>query len=271
MFYKLGVALLMVFMSGCVLTENTRKAAFELPALELQGGSSDVIVVGVLDERPYVLSGDKPAKYIGQFQLSMGGPYDAFTQSKQPMVTEFSGRLPSLLTKKFPNIKTVLLDIGLSKQEAVKKLLDSGAPKVALITLKEWKSLTAIDTSLWFDAQLEVFNTEKQLLSYKRTQGHDTFGGAVIAGPITNAKRTLPHAFRQKMQALFSDPLVTASLTSQKAQPIAIRAIDDMSEPSVSSLDSEKPKVCTVELILYWKNAGMPDQEILSKCSSVEQ
>jgi len=140
-----------------------------------------------------------------------------------------------------------------------------------LITLKEWKSLTAIDTSLWFDAQLEVFNTEKQLLSYKRTQGHDTFGGAVIAGPITNAKRTLPHAFRQKMQALFSDPLVTASLTTQKTEPIAIRAIDDTREPEESSLDPEKPRACTVELILYWKNAGMPDQEILSKCSSVKQ
>ena len=271
MFYKLSVVLLIVLMSGCVLTENTQKSTLELPALELQGGSSDVIVVGILDERPYVLSGDKPAKYIGQFQLSMGEPYDAFTQSKQPMVTEFSSRLPSLLTKKFPNIQTVLLDVGLSKQDAVKTLLEAGAPKVALITLKEWKSLTAIDTSLWFDAQLEVFNMEKQLLSYKRTQGHDTFGGAVIAGPITNAKRTLPHAFRQKMQALFSDPLVTASLTSQKAEPIAVRAIDDRGEPEVSSLDPEKPRACTVELILYWKSAGMPDQEVLSKCSSVKQ
>jgi hypothetical protein len=259
---------MLVFLSGCVLTENTRKGDLRLPALDLQGSSSSVIAVGVLDERAYVLSGKKAAKYIGEFELSMGGPYDAFTNSKQPMAHEFTKKLPLLLGAKFPQIKPVNLAIGLSKQEAVDKLLESGANKVILITLKEWKSHTAIDTSLWFDAQLETFNEKKQLLAYKRTQGHDTFGGAAIAGPITNAKRTLPHAFRQKMQALFSDPLVMVSLTSEKALPIATRAIDDTSEPDV---DSFKPQACTVELILYWKNAGMPDQEILTKCNAVKQ
>ena len=268
MIFRLTSLLMLVFLSGCVLTDNTRDSTLRLPSLELQGGSSSVLTVGVLDERPYVLSGEKAAKYIGEFELSMGGPYDAFTNSKQAMSHEFTQKLPLLLSDKFPQIQTTDLAIGLSKEEAVEKLLESGAKKVILVTLKEWKSHTAIDTSLWFDAQLEVFNAEKQLLAYKRTQGHDTFGGAAIAGPITNAKRTLPHAFRQKMQALFSEPLVMASLTSEKAQPITQRAIDDTTEPVV---DSVEPQACTVELILYWKNAGMPDQEILSKCNSVKQ
>ena len=268
MIYRISSVLMLVLLSGCVLTENKRGKGFNLPALELQGGSSNSIVVGVLDERSYVVSGEKPAKYIGQFELSMGGPYDAFTNSKRPMANEFTDKLPRLLGHKFPQVKTVHLEIGLSKQEAVDKLLESGASKVVLITLKEWKSHTAIDTSLWFDAQLESFNTDKQLLAYKRTQGHDTFGGAAIAGPITNAKRTLPHAFRQKMQALFSDPLVMVSLTSEKALPIAKRALDDTTVPDV---DSFEPQACTVELILYWKNAGMPDQEILTKCNGVKQ
>lgn len=268
MIYRLSSILIMVFLSGCVLTENTREAAFRLPALELQGGSSNAVVLGVLDERPYVLSGQKKAKYIGEFELSMGGPYDAFTDSKQPMAHEFTNKLPLLLSTKFPQIKTVNLAVGLSKGDAIDELLKLGTNKVILITLKEWKSHTAIDTSLWFDAQLETFNSKKQLLAYKRTQGHDTFGGASIAGPITNAKRTLPHAFRQKMQALFSDPLVMASLTTEKALPISVRAIDDTTAPDA---DSFKPQACTVELILYWKNAGMPDQEILSKCNAVKQ
>lgn len=265
--YRLLILVPVMFLSACVLTENTRKSALNLPALELQGGSSKSITVGILDERPYVVSGEKPATYIGQFQLSMGDPYDAFTSSKQPMAAEFTTKLPSLLTQKFPQVKTINLPTGTSKQMAVELLLESGDDKAVLITLKEWKSHTAIDTSLWFDAQLEVFNTEKQLLSYKRTQGHDTFGGAAIAGPITNAKRTLPHAFRQKMQALFSDTLVIASLSFDKAPPIAVRAVDDTSVPVVDLIE---PQACTVELILYWKNAGMPDQEILSKCHSVK-
>ena len=268
MLFRLTSLILLAFLSGCVLTENTRHSALMLPALELKGSSAATITVGILDERPYVVSGEKPAKYIGQFELSMGGPYDAFTNSKKAMVNEFVDKMPQLLSKKFPKLKTSHLDVGLSKQDAVDQLLASGAQKVVLISLKEWKSHTAIDTSLWFDAQLEVFNSDKQLLSYKRIEGHDTFGGAAIAGPITNAKRTLPHAFRQKMQALFGDPMVMASITSEQAVPIAKRAIDDVSEPVV---ESTEPQACTVELILYWKNAGMPDQEILSRCNSVKQ
>ncbi|GEM_PF-1070838 len=268
MLFRLTSLMLLVFLSGCVLTENTRHSALKLPALELQGSSTKSIAIAVLDQRPYIVSGEKPAKYIGQFELSMGGPYDAFTRSKQAMVNEFADKMPQLLGKQFSQLKTIYLEAGLSKQAAVEQLLATGAEKLVLISLKEWKSHTSIDTSLWFDAQLEAFNTDKQLLSYKRTQGHDTFGGAAIAGPITNAKRTLPHAFRQKMQALFSDPMVMASLTSEQAVPIARRAVDDSSAPVV---ESNEPQACTVELILYWKNASMPDQEILSKCHSVKQ
>ena len=267
MIYRLISLVLLVFLTGCVLTENTRDNNFRLPELELTSGSASAIVVGVLDQRPPVLAGEKSAQYIGQFELSMGGPYDAFTESKLPMAHEFSDKLAGLLGNKFPQLKTMRLEHGLTKAEAVDKLLADGSTKVVLITLKQWRSHTAIDTSLWFDAQLEAFNADKQLLSYKRTQGHDTFGGASIAGPITNAKRTLPHAFRQKMQALFSDPLVMASLSSDKAIPIARRAVGDITAPLQDNIE---PQVCTVELILYWKNAGMPDQEILSRCHAVK-
>lgn len=53
------------------------------------------------------------------------------------------------------------LFFGLPKQDAVDQLLASGAEKAVLISLQEWKSHTAVDTWLWFDAQLEVFNSDK--------------------------------------------------------------------------------------------------------------
>lgn len=70
------------------------------------------------------------------------------------------------------------------------------------------------------------------------------------------------------MKALFRDPMVMSSITSEQAVPIAKRAIDDVSEPVV---ESTEPQTCTDELMLYWKNSGMPDQEILSRCNSVKQ
>ena len=149
MLFRLTSLMLLVFLSGCVLTENTRHSALKLPALELQGSSTKSIAIAVLDQRPYIVSGEKPAKYIGQFELSMGGPYDAFTRSKQAMVNEFADKMPQLLGKQFSQLKTIYLEAGLSKQAAVEQLLATGAEKLVLISLKEWKSHTSIDTSLW--------------------------------------------------------------------------------------------------------------------------
>jgi len=70
------------------------------------------------------------------------------------------------------------------------------------------------------------------------------------------------------MQLLFSDRLVLGSLTSEKAVPIVHRTIDDTVSPV---LDPIEPQTCRVELILYWENAGMPGQEILSRCNAVKQ
>lgn len=64
---------------------NTRAPALRLPDLELQGGSSDEVTVDMIDERAYVLSVEKAAKYVGELELSMASLDDAFNHAKNPV------------------------------------------------------------------------------------------------------------------------------------------------------------------------------------------
>ncbi len=232
--------------------------------LDVGGSQADRVVLGVLDSRPYVVSGEKPATIIGQYQLRFGAPYDAYTFSKRPLAEGFSNKLTELLGGKFRQLTPVLLKPSQGHDEALNRLMEHEGDKFVLITFKEWSSLTSSSTSLNFDAQLEVFNNEKQLLAYKRTKGEDSYGGNIVAGPITNSKSILPHAFRQKMEALFEAPTVKAALTDAKPVPIVKQV---SIEPETGAI---VPRPCTVVQVLYWKNSGTPDEEIIARCNAIK-
>jgi len=249
------------FLAGCATTAPDM-TQLDKP-FDIGGSQADRVVIGVLDSRSDVVSGKKAATVIGQYQLRYGAPYDAHTFSKKPMAEDFSDKLVELLDGKFRKLTPVLLKPSVGHDAAVDQLLKHEAEKFVLITLKEWTSLTSSMTTLDFDAQLEVFNADKELLAYKRTKGEDTYGGNMVAGPITNSKAVLPHAFRQKMKALFEAPMVKFALTEAKPIPIIETA-------AVVSVSGEiVPQACTVVQVLYWKNSGMPDDEILSRCEAV--
>ncbi len=263
MFKRCWWVVIITFLAGCATTAPD-KSQLDRP-FELGGSESDRVVLGVLDSRPEVVSGEKAATYIGQYKLRFGAPYDAHTSSKKPMAETFSDKLVELLGGKFRALTPVLLKPSASHDAAIDQLLTHEGEKFVLVTLKEWSSLTSSMTQLDFDAQLEVFNADKQLLAYKRTKGEDTFGGNAVAGPITNARSVLPHAFRQKMKALFEAPMVQVALTEEKPSPIIEQAavVDESGEII--------PQACTVAQVLYWKNSGMPDSEIVVRCLSVNE
>jgi hypothetical protein len=249
------------FVAGCATTAPSVSQLDK--SLDVGGSQADRVVIGVLDSRPAVVSGEKAATVIGQYKLRFGDAYDAHTFSKKPMAEDFSDKLVELLGGNFGTMTPVLLKPSVGHDGAVDQLLEHEGDKFVLLTLKEWTSFTSSMTSLEFDAQLEVFNADKELLAYKRTKGEDTYGGNSIAGPITNSKTVLPHAFRQKMKALFEAPMVKIALTDAKPAPIIEQ------EKVVNESGEVVPQACTVVQVLYWKNSGMPDDEIILRCQAV--
>jgi hypothetical protein len=274
---KIIFSLMTVFLWGCG-HEPTVEIESEL--LNASSSSPKSVAVAVYDQRSYIMSGEKPPAYIGQYKLRFGDPYDALTESGKAMSSEFTQRMANILSSNNQIYKPVFLSSKIDRNAAISELLSQGgAERYILLTLKEWRSKTFVDTELSYDIQVEVFNGQGEILARRKSSGHDTFGGSFASGPVTNAKAALKSAFESKMR-LMSDPQVKLALTTQEVEPL--KQVSKEEPVAEESFQSEVAggaasggtaggaQACTVRQILAMKNKGMFDEDILSRCDVVK-
>ncbi len=60
-------------------------------------------------------------------------------------------------------------------------LLSSGAERLMLFTLREWKTDTLERTGLWFDVTLDVFDAAGETLASKQISGQEISGGTIVS------------------------------------------------------------------------------------------
>ena len=267
---KIIISLMIILLSGC---GHESTVEIEPDLLEASSSSPKSVAVAVYDQRSYVVSGEKPPAYIGQHKLRFGDPYDALTETGKAMSSEFTQRMANTLSSNNQTYKPVFLSAKAGRSTAISELLSEDAERYVLLTLKEWRSKTFVDTELSYDIQVEVFDAQGEILARRKSSGHDTFGGSFAAGPVTNAKAALKSAFENKMR-LMSDPQVKLALTTQEVKPLKEVSIEPtepaMEEPLQPKTDSNGSKPCTVRQILAMKNKGMFDEDILSRCNVVK-
>ena len=66
-------------------------------------------------------------------------------------------------------------------QGAKSALLSSGAERLMLFTLREWKTDTMVRTGLWFDVTLDVFDAAGETLASKHISGQEISGGTIVS------------------------------------------------------------------------------------------
>ena len=128
---------LILFLSGCAIGRKTSylgvgnfRAAYTLPV---------VTTIGVLDHRPYVLSGLKKPAYCGLIRSYTGIPYSMTTRSGKPLAFEMTMSISETLrTRNGADVRAVTLSETMSEDQAVDTLTrDEG--KSLLFILKDWQ------------------------------------------------------------------------------------------------------------------------------------
>lgn len=196
---------LAVVIGGCAFG---RTYSYTDTAVGMQGISSGgTVAVGVQDNRPYVTSGGKPAKFVGLMRGGFGNPFDVNTQSGGPLAIEMRDALGRSMKSRGINVSPVEIGISDSSVGAKRTLSAANARRSVLVTLNEWKSDTMMNTSLQYDVGLEVMDEKGQSLAINKIQGRDNLGnlglepGAGIAA-----------GFAKKFDMLFSDDRIIAAL-----------------------------------------------------------
>lgn len=204
----IGICILAAALAGCAVGN---KIDYRAQSISLNTGEAKTIALGVQDERPYVKSGDKTPQFVGIQRGGFGNPFNVQTESGAPLVEDFKAAISSALTRS--GAKVVASTYASSESlDAIKaKLVATPADRHLLITFKEWKTDSLMNTSLHYNITARVLGSGGDEVAEKQLSGKDKISGNVT-GTQTNAGSTVPAAFSRKLQALLSDPAIAAAL-----------------------------------------------------------
>lgn len=163
----------------------------------------------IIDRRPYVLSGDKSASFVGLQRGGFGNPFDVKTESGQPLAEEMQTRLSRSL-ESYGFTVHELVAAGSSDDAVQKAILLEGYDRNLIIIMDEWKSDAMASFGLSYNLELNIKSDKAITVASNRIQGNkERLGGAGFEGANSNSAK---RAFETKMNELFSSPDIRAQM-----------------------------------------------------------
>lgn len=199
---------LSIFVSGCAVGVEHR---YDLTDAQLNVDTKQNVAVGVLDQRSYVVSGEKSPNFVGIQRGGFGNPFDVTTVSGNPLAQDMSATIEASLKANQIVVQRVAIVPDGDSRTAISVLGTTKASRSLLVTLREWKSDTFSNTKLIYNIRAQVFSTDGEELARKAINGEDNLGGDFV-NPPGHARIVVPKAFRQKLEELFSDSQIKAAL-----------------------------------------------------------
>jgi hypothetical protein len=201
-------SVVMVFIIGCAVGN---KHAYQGVAVDLDTSGSSSVALATHDQRPYVVSGDKQADFVGLQRGGFGNPFNVTTLSENALAEDFSNVVAAALNSKGFRPLTMSTTATESHQSVLTRLIAQDADRLMLLTLLEWKSDTYQNTALKYNARVQLFDGEGKLLAEKTIVGEDDLKGSVM-NPPGHAKKVIFRAFEEKLGLLLNDAEISKAL-----------------------------------------------------------
>ena len=189
-------------LGGCAIGQRFSYQGASVPMPRI--ASTVPVAIAVQDKRPYVLSRNKPESYVGLMRGGFGNPFDVNTTSGQPMAMEMREAIVKSMRAKGIDVKAVTVSPDDGADRVQRAMIATGAGKLVLVTLTEWKSDTMVGTELIYDATVLVMNQKGEELARARSNGRDNIG--------PSPHNSVPPAFSRKFEALFDDEKIVQAL-----------------------------------------------------------
>ena len=204
----LGCLLPALLSCGCTVGN---KIQYSSGTPDIGGAGTHAVAVATHDQRPYVVSADKPVTFVGLQRGGFGNPFNVTTGSGAPLADDFSKAIQAALDAKGFAAKVVRVVPAESPATVASRLNAEGAAREVWLTLREWKSDTYNNTALIYDVSLRILDGSGAPLAEETFSGREDLGGSML-NPPAHAKKAVPDAFRRKLEEWFSNPAVVRAL-----------------------------------------------------------
>jgi len=173
-------------------------------------------VVAVHDQRPYVVDGKKTPDFVGLSRGGFGNSFDVTTVSERPLAADVADRVAGALSAAGYQAKVIRADHKMTSTKIMDAMVKSGAPRLVVVQLEEWKSDTYNNTALAYSVTVRVFDSKRALLGISTINGRDDLGGSFM-NPPAHAKEAVPPAYQSKLEELLNDPKIVHALQETPA------------------------------------------------------
>ncbi len=202
-----GIALLSL-LTGCAVGNKYDYQQAEL-SLPVKGTSQ--ISLGVIDNRSYVIDGEKPANFIGLQRGGFGNPFDVSTKSGKSLTEDMTLVLDRSLKQSGYQVNKLFFSSPDSSLVA-NVIMKDGQQKNIVLTVSEWKTDVYMNITLSYDLLLQILDQQGQELASAsmRSNGPENLSGG---GVEDQNSRTAASAFETKIGRLFNTPQIVAALS----------------------------------------------------------
>lgn len=211
MFSKVASAVFLVsLLAGCAIGN---KVDYRAQSINLNTGSQKTIALGVHDQRPYVLSGNKDPQFVGIQRDGYGIPFNVSTESGGSLAQDLTAAISNGLTRGGASVQSQTYPHQTSNDAVAKQLLALNAEKFLFITFREWKtdSYSFMSTNLQYDITAQVLQSDGTVLAENHLSGDEPISGGVM-GNQSQANSSVPAAVSRKLQLLLGDKDIVAAL-----------------------------------------------------------
>jgi hypothetical protein len=186
----LFIALFSTPMYGCVAGQSVG-IDYDADPMVVAPSDSRPIQVTVTDERPFVVSGDKPPYYVGKYRAGFGNPWDVTTENRKPLADIMAA-----------DVSEELEALGFA-------LSDAG--RVLTITINDWNFDGWQNGHLWYDIEIVLSDVDGAQL-YSGNVKDDVGITGTLAGIKGGVERDIPIIYRDAVQKIVrkNSDLITA-------------------------------------------------------------
>ena len=203
---SMAILVAVLFLSGCGL-----KHQYSEVVADLRMTGSGHVVVGVVDNRPYIVSGDKEPSFVGLMRSGFGIPHDVHTASKKAFAQEVAETACRSLIRSGFRCTPEVFSLSNGDTALAQAMIQQSASKGLLFVVSEWKVDTYVGTALWYDMQLAVRDRDGQTLASSSVRGKDVLGSSLVAPAVVATEET-PKSLKQKLEEIMNDRSVSSAL-----------------------------------------------------------
>lgn len=196
-----------LLVAGCAAGNQYDYSNFKT---ELRQAEAGTLAVAVVDQRSYVLNGDKNPDFVGLQRAGFGNPFSVTTRSGRGLAAD----LTDVLTRSYIDAGTSAAGIELPKgtddQAAIQAFQQQPADRFLLVKMLDWKTDVYAQITVIWDLEAKVFDRSGQLLASQSSRGTQGTGtnGAFEERRSELAQKEAASRFGE----LLNDPAIRAAL-----------------------------------------------------------